>query len=98
MYVRATYACRRRMCAYARETGPTLSSNTIFHIEPIYTHISHMKYALKSLNNNVILKSRLYPHISVCICVKIIKMQEKKLDISPFLYIVLIITVFALAV
>ena len=39
---RAITACRIRAILYRARFGPTLSSRTIFHIEPIYTHIYHV--------------------------------------------------------
>ena len=90
----AASACRRRMCAIARKIGPIQSEHTIFH------HRAYIRIYYVSLlrHNNVVINVRIYPHMGVCICMEIMETQEKKLDISPFLYILLIITVFALAV
>ena len=93
-YACAITTCRRRMCAYVHGSGAILRSLTIFHIEPIYTHIL-------SAHNHVIIMSYLSHRYILTgyyvFALKHIKMKEKKLDISPFLYIAIMITVYSLA-
>ena len=44
--VRAITACRIRAHTIAQKFGVILSSNTIFHIEPIYTNIPYYTYVI----------------------------------------------------
>ena len=97
-YRGAIIACHRRMCAYICEAGAIHSSHTVFH------HRAYIRIYPNTLlcHYCVIIVSYVkcdYVLMGYYVSIKrIMNTQEKRLDISTFVYVAIMITAFTFGV